>query len=260
MFGVYFYHERLRKSVAIFGRLFNEMYVLRKNSSGETISQVKVPLSYAPKQKFLERIRSNPDLNQDQSVAVKLPRMSFELLGITYDTTRQLPKINNYINSGTTNNTRNKIYSYVPYTLNFQLSIYAKNQDDALQLVEQILPRFNPTYTLTLSPLSNLTEIKEDVPITIAGVTFTDDFEGPVEQRRTIIYTLDFEMKANFYGPIAEQGIVRTSINNFYQIGSGLLDSDQLLETLTVTPDPTDVSPDSDYGFNETIDYSVDSA
>lgn len=253
MFGTYFYHQRIRKSVAVFGRIFNDMYVLRQNSAGETISQVKVPLAYAPKQKFLERIRENPSLNNDQSVAIKLPRMSFELLGITYDTTRQLPKINNYSNSGSTINTRNKIYSYVPYTLNFQLSIYTKNQDDALQLVEQILPRFNPTYTLTLTPLNNLNDVKEDVPITINSVNFTDDFEGPLEQRRTIIYTLDFEMKANFYGPIAEQGIVRTSINNLYQIGVGLNDSDQLLETLTVTPDPADASPDSDYGFNETI-------
>ena len=260
MFGIHFYHQRMRKSVALFGRMFNDLYILRKNSSGATISQVKVPLAYAPKQKFLERIRSFPNLETDQSVAVKLPRMSFEILGISYDTARQLPKINNYINNGTTINTRNRIYSYVPYNLSFQLNIFTKNQDDALQIVEQILPRFNPTYTLTVKPLSSIPDIKEDVPITIAGVTFSDDFEGPMEQRRTIIYTIDFEMKANFYGPIAEAGIVRTSINNFFQIGSGMLDSDELLETLTVKPNPLSVSPDSDFGFSETITQSVDSA
>ena len=260
MFGTYFYHERIRKSVAIFGRMFNEMYVLRKNASGDVISQVKVPLAYAPKQKFLERIRTNPSLADDQQVAIRLPRMSFELLNISYDPTRQLPKTNNVNRTGTTTASRNKIYTYVPYILNFQLSIYAKNQDDALQLVEQILPRFTPSYTLSVKPLADFQDIVEDVPITLGGVSFTDDFEGPVEQRRTIIYTLDFEMKVNFYGPIGEASIIRESINNIYNMEAGLNDSDVLIETLTVTPNPADASPDSDFGFSTSIVLAVDSA
>lgn len=260
MFGTYFYHERIRKSVAIFGRMFNEMYVLRTNASGDVISQVKVPLSYAPKQKFLERIRENPTLTDDQQVAIRLPRMSFELLNISYDPTRQLQKTNNVNRIGSNGNVRSKIFSHVPYILNFQLSIYAKNQDDALQLVEQILPRFTPSYTLTIKPLADFQDIKEDVPITIGGVSFTDDFEGPMEQRRTIIYTLDFEMKVNFYGPIGESSIIRKSINNVYNMNAGLSDSDVLIETITVEPNPIDVSPDSDFGFTTTITLAVDSA
>lgn len=256
----YFYHERIRKSVAMFGRLFNNLYVIRKNAAGASISQVKVPLSYAPKQKFLERIRENPDLYKDTKVSVKLPRMSFEIITITYDPVRQLPKSNNINRVGSTNDVRSKFYSSVPYNISFQLSIYAKNQDDALQIVEQIIPYFNPQYTLTIKPLADFPDIKEDVPITITGVTFTDDYEGMVEQRRTIIYTLDFEMKINFYGPITEQGIIRKSIVNFYQIGVGLADSDVLYETLAVEPNPLNVSADSDYGFTETWTLSVDSA
>ena len=159
MFGTYFYHERIRKSVAIFGRMFNDMYVLRKNASGGVISQVKIPLAYAPKQKFLERIRTNPSLTDDQQVAIRLPRMSFELLNIAYDSTRQLPKTNSINRAGTVTSKRNKILGHVPYTLNFQLSIYTKNQDDALQLVEQILPRFNPSYTLSVKPLADFQDI-----------------------------------------------------------------------------------------------------
>ena len=260
MFGSYFYHERIRKSVAMFGKLFNDIYVIRKNSTGASFSQIKVPLTYAPKQKFLERIRENPDLYNDTKVAIKLPRMSFEIITINYDPTRQLPKTNNVNRVGSTNNVRSKIYSGVPYNISFQLSIYAKNQDDALQIVEQIIPYFNPQYTLTIKPLADFPDIKEDVPVTLTGVTFTDDFEGMVEQRRTIIYTLDFDMKITFFGPINEQGIIRKSIVNFYQIGNGLSDSDVLYETLTVQPNPLNVGPDSDYGFTETWTLSVDSA
>jgi len=255
MFGTHFYHQRIRKSVAVFGTLFNNLYVLRKDSSNQVISQVKVPLSYGPKRKFLERIRENPDLDTDTKVAIKLPRMSFEIVSITYDAQRQLQKTNNFTQAGSTTNLRNKFYSFVPYTIGFQLSIYAKNQDDALQIVEQILPTFNPQYSLTIKPFTDYPSVKEDVPITLTGVDFSDDYEGTLEQRRTIIYTLSFDMRVNFYGAISETGIIRTSINNLYNQEAGLLDSDLQIGRLTVTTDPADASADSDFGFNETADY-----
>ena len=262
MFGTHFYHQRIRKSVAVFGTLFNNLYVLRKDGTGQVISQVKVPLSYGPKRKFLERIRENPDLDTDTKVAIKLPRMSFEIVGITYDAQRQLQKSNQFTQAGSSGNLRNKFYSFVPYNISFQLSIYAKSQDDALQVVEQIMPYFNPQYTLTIKPFAAYPEIKEDVPISLTGVDFSDDYEGALEHRRTIIYTLTFDMRANFYGPITEVGVIRTSINNLYNQEAGLLDSDLQIGRLTVTTDPADASADSDYGFNETLDliYPFDSA
>jgi len=260
MFGTWFYHERIRKSVALFGRLFNDLYVVRQNSSGAVISTVKVPLSYAPKQKFLERIRENPDLTTDEKIAVKLPRMSFEIVGISYDPTRQLQKNNSFLRKGSNANQRTKFYSSVPYIVTFQLSIYAKTQDDALQLVEQIIPYFGPQYSLTMKPFGDYSEILEDVPVTLNGVTFTDDFEGSQEQRRTIIYTLDFDMKVNFYGPTNEGKIIRTAKIDLGLMEAGLNDSDIAVERITVTPDPIDVSIDSDYGFNTTIDLLFDSA
>ena len=255
MFGTYFYHERIRKSVATFGSLFNNIYVLRKNAAGAVISQAKVPLSYAPQQKFLERIRENPNLPGSTQVALKLPRMSFEITSVTYDQGRQLQRNNDFITQGSTNLVRNKFNSYTPYTIGFSLNAYAKTQDDALQIVEQILPFFSPQYTLTIKPLANFQELKEDVPVTITGVTFSDDFEGSLEQRRTIIYTLDFEMKVSFHGPIATSGIIRQSDAILSQIGVGLQDSDIGLETIRITPNPIDAIglADSDFGFTTTI-------
>ena len=230
MFGTHFYHKKVRTCVAIFGKLFNNIYVVRTNS------QVKVPLSYAPKQKYLERVRENPDLSQNSQVAIKLPRMSFEITNFAYDLQRQLTKISNFNTFGTSNENRQKFFSPVPYNIGFQLNAYAKNQDDALQIVEQILPTFNPQYTVTIKPfLSEFPDFKEDIPIVLQGVSFADDFEGSLEQRRTIIYTLDFEMKVSFYGSINTSDIIRSATTNIFQQGIGLQDSDTIINNKNYT-------------------------
>lgn len=261
MFGTHFYHEKTRKCVAAFGRLFNNIYVIRKNSSGGGISQIKVPLSYAPKQKYLDRIRENPDLDTDTKVAIKLPRMSFEITSIGYDTTRQLSKLNNIQGLGTATTNRQKLFTGVPYILGFQLNVYAKSQDDALQIVEQILPSFNPQYTLTMIPLkTEYPSFREDIPISIAGVGFTDDFEGEVGARRTIIYNIDFEMRVQYYGAIGTSDVIRQANTRIFEIGSGLADSDVRLQTIQIDPDPTSTIglTDSDFGFTRTY-YGSDS-
>ena len=269
MFGTHFYHEKTRKCVAIFGRLFNNIYVIRKNSSGGVISQVKVPLSYAPKSKYLERIRENPDLQDNTRVALKLPRMSFEITSISYDTTRQLSKMTNFTTSSTAIKTRQKFNTAVPYVLGFQLNIYAKTQDDALQMVEQILPTFNPQYTLTIKPFATeYPTFLEDIPISIQGVDNNDDYENELASRRTIIYTLSFEMRTAFYGAIPTSNIIRKSITKIYQPEVGYLDSDRgitgmgkiadsdkRLQTIEINPNPAGIigMPDSDFGFTTTI-------
>jgi hypothetical protein len=242
MFGGHFYHSKTKKAVALFGRLFNNLYVIRQNSSGAVISQLKVPLSYAPKQKYLERIRENPSLTDDTQVAIKLPRLSFEITSIAYDPTRQLTKVGNFTTTSSTGDTtkRQKFFTPVPYTINFQLNAYAKSQDDALQIIEQIIPTFNPQYALTIKPFATeYPEFKEDIQVIIQGVSFSDDFEGAMEQRRTIIYSMDFEMKLSYHGPIADTSIIR-------DIG---------LETIVVTPNPSSIIglDDSDFGFSTTI-------
>ena len=256
MFGGHFYHAKTKKAVALFGRLFNNIYVVRVNN------QVKVPLSYAPKQKYLERIRENPDLSANSQVAIKLPRMSFEITSIAYDATRQLQKVStfNTLASDSNINKRQKFFAPVPYSINFQLNVYAKSQDDALQVVEQILPTFNPQYSITIKPFSTeYPGLVEDIPVIIQGVSFSDDFEGAMEQRRTIIYSMDFEMKISYHGPIADTNVIRSSVASVFNMGTGLNDSDIGLQTITVTPNPTSVIglADSDFGFTTTI---VDSA
>lgn len=254
MFRGHFYHEKTRKCVAAFGRLFNEIYIVRKSG------QLKVPLAYAPREKYLERIRENADLDTDTKVALKLPRMSFEITGISYDLSRQLQKLNTMKSVASADTKRNTLYSGVPYVLTFQLNVYTKSQDDALQVVEQILPTFNPNYTLTMKPLTEYPDYKEDIPIAITGVGFQDDFQGAVAERRTIIYSMAFEMRMTYHGFIPESSVIREANARVFQIDAGGNDSDLRLETIQVNPDPltTIGLADSDFGFSTTI-FDADS-
>ena len=264
MFGSWFYHKKVRKCVAMFGALFNNIYVVRQSSTGSTLNQLKVPLTYAARNKFIERIREQPDLVTDTKIAMKLPRMSFQITSFTYDSTRQLQKIANFNKAGTVTgdvNNRTKFFVPVPYSIGFDLVAYAKSQDDCLQIVEQILPYFNPQYSLTMKPFpTDFPDIKEDVQIILDGLSNEDDYEGPVESRRTITYTLNFTLKCNFYGPVGKGRIIRKSIANVFNQEAGINDSDVGIETITITPNPSDVSPDSDFGFSESIVINYDSA
>lgn len=255
MLGNYFYHSKTRTGVAIFGRLFSQINIQRSNS------QQRVPLAYAARQKFLDRIREQTDLDNDQSVAIKLPRMSFELITMAYDPTRQLSK-NVSFTSGGQSSTRNRFYTSVPYNLTFQLYVYAKAQDDALQIVEQILPYFTPQYNLTMIPFPNdFPNVKEDVPITLQGVDMQDDFEGDVASRRTIVYTLTFEMKLNYYSYIPVQDVINDVHVNINLNESTILGGQENnYVEIKVRPDPNSAGPDDTYGWDIGYDYSTDSA
>jgi len=249
MFGTHFYNERIRRSVAIFGSLFDNIYIIRKSGS-EVIGQMKVPLSYGPSRKFLERI--NEMINGEESerqVAIKLPRMSFEMTNVAYDAARQLPKMNYFTKYPSDKTTADKYYVSVPYIISFQLNVYAKSQDDALQVVEQVLPYFSPQYTISVKPFSGV-DISEDIPIILTAVGFSDDYEGAMETRRTIVYTLDFDMKISFYGPKpTSQGVIREVNTNYFSRKSGLKDSDEFLEAIAIRLNPFNTSKDSDFTY-----------
>lgn len=231
MLGSYFYNQRIRKAVSVFGALFNNINVVRQDAAGDIISQVKVPLSYAPKRDFLARLDAMEKGEEaERQIAVKLPRMSFEIVGMNYDPSRQLPKMNKCISyPDNFTDKAQTVYTPVPYIIAFDLSIYAKSQDDALQIVEQILPYFTPQYTVTVKPLDDF-DIKEDTPIALTSITFSDDYEALLEARRTIIYTLSFEMKLSLYKGVDTSSSVITDAN----IGLYEMDKTTPLSTITL--------------------------
>ena len=183
----YFYNEILRKTIIGFGTLFNDLTIKQENSV------VKVPLAYGPVQKFLARLEQAPNLSQ--AVQISLPRMSFEFIGLTYDPARKVTTTQQITVKDPSGGTDiKKVYTPVPYNMQFELNIMTKLNDDALQIVEQILPYFQPSYNLTVNLVSEINE-KKDVPIVLENVSFQDDYEGDYTSRRVLMYTLRFTAK-----------------------------------------------------------------
>ena len=206
MLGTYFYHEILRKTVIGFGTLFNNINIRHKDASGTTFSVLKVPLAYGPMQKFLARIQQQPDL--DRETAITLPRLSFEMQGLQYDPTRKTGIAQTFLTKNGTN--AKKVYMPVPYNVGFELSIMAKLSDDALQILEQIVPYFQPSFNITVNLISSIGE-KKDIPIVLESINYSDQYEGGFESRRTIIYTLSFVAKTYLFGPVADspEGLIK---------------------------------------------------
>ena len=197
----YFYHEIFRRTIIGFGSLFNNISIKHTNDSDQVTSVIKVPLAYGPTQKFLARLEQSPDLSKP--VQMTLPRMSFEMTGITYDPSRKVTTTQAFTSKDSTDGTVvKKTYMPVPYNMQFDLNIMCKLNDDALQVVEQILPYFQPSYSMTIRLVDSIDE-KRDIPIILENITMTDDYEGNFTTRRVLIYTLRFTAKTYLFGPIS---------------------------------------------------------
>ena len=253
MLGSTFYHETIRKVVIGFGTLFNDIHITRKDSSGNVQQSMKVPLAFGPKQKFLVRLREDPNIAK--SVAITLPRIGFEIGAISYDPARKLNKIQKVKKAGTSGNKVDTQYMPVPYNIDFELYAMSKNSDDALQIVEQILPYFQPEYTITINDIVQMSN-KRDVPIILTGISYEDNYEGDFTERRAIIYTLSFTAKAYLYGPvISGQVVTKVQVDQFADSSSAAPKREQ---RYTVTPDPVSADMDDDFGFNETSSFFTD--
>ena len=195
MLGAYTYNKVIRKCVISFGTLFNNIEV-RKETGSTTYQKMKVPLAYGPKQKFLARLEGQPELNK--KVAITLPRISFELTGLSYDSSRKLsPITTDYKKDG---KSVRKIFTPVPYNLDFSLSILSKTNDEALEIIEQIMPLFQPSYQVTIKIIDDINEYR-DVPIVLNSINYADEYEGNFDQRKLTTIDATFTMKAYIFGP-----------------------------------------------------------
>ena len=213
MLGTYFYHEILRKTVIGFGTLFNNIHIRHKTDGGGNFSVMKVPLAYGPMQKFLARIQQQPDL--DRETAISLPRISFEMGGIQYDPSRKTGLAQTFLTKSGTS--AKKVYMPVPYNIGFELSIMSKLSDDALQVLEQIVPYFQPSFNITVNLVESIGE-KKDIPIVLESVNYSDSYEGGFDSRRILIYTLAFTAKTYLFGPVADspEGLIKKVDVDYY--------------------------------------------
>ena len=209
----YFYHQLTRKYVVLFGNMFNNISLIRKDKDdGSEIERFKVPLIYAPKEKYYARLQSDPDLQRE--LQVSLPRMSFELTSFSYDPSRKQNSLLKNVKANTSSKLASQ-YMGVPYDLGFELNLYSRNIDDGTHIIEQILPYFNPDYTITATVIPEIGIIK-DIPLILTSVSNSIEHEGNFDAVRFVTWRLQFTMKANYFGPVAQTGIIRKIDTNIY--------------------------------------------
>ena len=254
MLGQQFYHETIRKVIVSFGTVFNDIQLVRKDNSGSIIQSMKVPLAYGPREKFLVRLREDADLTKQ--VAITLPRIGFEIKNLSYDSGRKLNRVQQFKKvKGSETKQLDAQYMPVPYNLELELYVMAKQSDDALQIVEQILPYFQPDYTLTINDMADM-GIKRDVPIVLNSIGYEDSYEGDFTSRRALIYTLSFTAKFYLYGPVTSSKVIKTvTVDQYTDLEEN---SPKREQRYTVTPSPSTASADDDFGFNETTSFFED--
>jgi len=254
MLGTYFYHEVLRKTVIAFGTLFNNIQIRHKDANGVDFSILKVPLAYGPIQKFLARIEQQPSLNKE--IALTLPRLSFEMTTLQYDPSRKSTITQTFI-AVDNNNRVKKVYMPVPYNVGFELNIMTKLNDDSLQIIEQILPYFQPAFNVTINLISSIGE-KKDVPIVLESITQSDQYEGGFDTRRIIIHTLKFTAKTYLFGPVADStdGLIKKVDVDYYP--STNIQTAKRVQRYTATPKALkDYNDDNSAVLNGEIDVDV---
>ena len=254
MLGQQFYHETTRKVVVAFGTLFNGITLVRKDNSGTIQQSMKVPLAYGPRQKYLVRLADDPDLSK--STAVTLPRIGFEIAGISYDPARKLQRVQKFKKvKGAKASQLDTQYMPVPYNIDFELYVLSKQSDYALQIVEQILPYFQPDYTVTINDNTDM-GIKRDVPVILNSIAYEDDYQGDFASRRAIIYTLSFTAKFYLYGPVTSSKVIKTvQVDQYTDMPD---QSPKREQRYSVTPNPTTADADDDFGFSETTSFFQD--
>jgi hypothetical protein len=251
MFGNFFYNSGLRKLTVAFGTLFNKIQVQKNDLSGNTVQNIIVPLAYGPKEKFIVRLDQQKDLNS-REFAVVLPRMGFEITGIVYDPSRKLTRVQKYksVTNSASSPILNSNYTPVPYNINYTLNIFTANAENGLQIVEQILPYFQPDYTVTLNLIPEL-DIKRDIPIILNTVNYEDSYTGNFDARRAVIYTLNFTAKTYLFGPADTQKVI---LKTQADITTSSAENAPREERITVVPNPLNAQADTDFGFSTTIE------
>ena len=209
--GTVFYHGVIRKCMIGFGRFFSNVHIDRKLTDpvkGETIQRLHVPLSYAPKEKWLSRL--DEDQTLENHTLTTLPRMSFEIIAYTYDSLRKMNRMEHMKNVVTADDggkSASLVRTPVPYNIDMSLYIVTKTQEDALQILEQVLPQFTPEYTISISSVEEM-GINMDIPIVLNSVIVSDEYEGTFQERRFVIHTINFQMKISLFGAVTDKSII----------------------------------------------------
>jgi hypothetical protein len=259
MFGHSYYHGVIRKYIVMFGNMFNDIDVVRYNNAGTAVQTIRVPIAYGPKEKFLVRLRTDPNLNRD--VAIQLPRLAFEVTDMSYAPTRTVSKLQKNTAIGSHGDSLRSQFTPVPYDINMSLYGMFANQEDAVQVVEQILPFFRPEWTNSVKLVPSMGQFY-DIPTVLTGLSIEDTYEADFQSRRAIIYTFNFTVKGYIFGPVSNKGVIKRTIVDFaaddtvgtpfnerLTLTPGLLANGSPTANSSASIDTSNITANTTYGF-----------
>jgi hypothetical protein len=254
--GKAFYHSHIRKAIIAFGSIFNNINVTQTDDAGETVKILNVPLSYGPKQKFIARIAAAPTLETGRTpFEIVLPRIGFEIISLAYDPSRKLLPTQTVRSVETAGAVRTS-YVDTPYNMGIKLVVFAKNQDDGLQIIEQILPFFNPDFCVSVKQLPDL-GIMRDLMVVLDSISYSDDYEGDFSTRTTIMWEFNFTIKLNLFGYVDDASLIKKTIIDLYAdngLLNGVPSNTYVGERITTVPDPLDADPSGPYQYIQDFD------
>ena len=269
MFGQTFYFGLIRKYVILVGTLFNDLKITRTDSSGNVSALIKIPITFAAKDKMMARITQDPNIDRP-TATIPLPMISFEMGAMNYDGARKLNTIGRIAAKGDTASKFKYQYNPVPYNIDFKVYVYAKNAEDGTKIVEQILPFFTPDWTTTVALIPEV-NVTMDIPVILNKISFSDNYDGAFKERRAIIWQLDLTVKGYLYGPVKKTSIIKFTNTNFYipevedgklrdavgvtpiaekmTVQPGLTANGQPTSNVEITVPYTEIEPDDNYGY-----------
>lgn len=259
MFGHSYYHGVIRKYIIMFGNMFNDIDVVRYNNAGAALQTIRVPIAYGPKEKFLVRLRTDPNLDRD--VAIQLPRLAFEITTMNYSPQRALNKLQKNTAIGSVGDSLRSQFTPVPYDINISLYGMFANQEDAVQVVEQILPFFRPEWTNSVKLVPSMGQYF-DIPTVLTDMSIEDTYEADFQSRRAIIYTFNFTVKGYIFGPVSNKGVIKRTIvdlaaddtvgtpfNERLTLTPGLLANGSPTANSSASIDTSNITANTTYGF-----------
>lgn len=266
MISIPFYHSLFKKYVVVFGTLFNNIFIERKNADGTLEQTFKIPIAYGPREKFLARVEDNPDAAA--LTAIKLPRMAFEVTDISYAPERKLQTLNKLSSKKNINgvNVYSKVFNPVPYNIGFRLDIMTKTMEDGLRIVEQILPYFTPEWTVSAKLLGEDFDNVTDIPLVLNSVNIDDSYAADFTIRRVLTFSLTFTMKCYFFGPVTESKLIKIADVRLYADTTantgvvttltrpGLTASGEPTSNLELSVALSQIDEDDNYGFIVTVE------
>lgn len=184
----YFYFGTIKKYTAVFSSIFKGIRIQKVQNNANIY--VEVPVRFAQKQKTRDANKTYPDMDNLAGFTGASAMISYEITDMQYAPDRATSQFNQFSKNDKVS------YNRSPYDLTFNVSITAGRLDDALQIVEQIVPYFTPSINITLDEgefgINN-------IPIVLNSIGSSIEYEGLVSDTRSIIFTLVFTLKGWLY-------------------------------------------------------------